>query len=47
LLILEITLDLKLHEAKFDKSDVKELFNILLAARDSCHNCQNSLTSDL
>jgi len=37
----------QLHEAKLDSWDVKEHLNTLLEARDSCHNCQNSLTSDL
>jgi len=31
----------------FDSFDVKEHFYTLLTSRDSCHNCQNSLTSDI
>jgi len=38
---------LQLHGATFDSWYVKGHFNTLLASRDSCHKCQNSLTSDL
>jgi len=44
---LHCKLCLQLHEAKFNSWDLKEHFNTLLASRDSCHNCQYSLTSDL
>jgi len=38
---------LQLHGAKLDSWDVKEHFNTLLASSDRCHNCQNSLISNL
>jgi len=44
---LHCKLGLQLHGAKFDSSKVKKHFNTLLVSRDSCHNCQNLLTSDL
>jgi len=44
---LRCKLCLKLYGAKFDSWDIKEHFNTLLASRDSCHNSQNSLPSDL
>jgi len=44
---LHCKLCLKLHRVKFDSWGVKEHFNTLLASRDSCHNCQNLLISDL
>jgi len=44
---LHCKLCLQLYGAKFDSSDVKKHFNTLLGSRDSCHNCQNSLTNKM
>jgi len=44
---LDSKLCLQLDETKFDSWDVKEPFSTLIASRDSCHNCPDSLTSDL
>jgi len=38
---------LPLHGEKFVSSDYKEYFYTLHTSRDTCHNCQNSRTSDV
>jgi len=44
---LHFKMCLQLYESKFDIFDIKEYFYTFLTSRGSCHNCQNSLTSDL